>query len=147
MTRTSRCVRAEIEIDAPIDRCWRILTDFDRYSEWNAFTPKVETTLAIGDPIHLHARMIGERTMHRVEYVTRNQPYELGWEMQMGGRVLLQAERIQRLTPIDEHRTHYVSEDCFRGWLRPIVLGLFGRSMERGFTDCALGLKKAAESA
>jgi len=146
MTRTSRCVRAEVEIDAPIDRVWRILTDFDGYSEWNTFTPKVETTLAIGDPIHLHARMIGERTMHRVEYVTRNQPHTLGWEMKMGGGFLLHAERIQVLTAIDANRTHYLTEDCFGGLLRPLVLGLFGRSMERGFTDCAVGLKKAAEN-
>jgi hypothetical protein len=83
--------------------------------------------------------------MNRVETVTRNQPYTLGWDMKMGSRALLYAERVQVLTSISESRTHYMTEDCFTGWLRPIVLGLFGRAMQRGFRDCGLGLKKAVE--
>lgn len=37
-------------------------------------------------------------------------------------------------------------ETAFTGWLRPLVLAFFGKAMERGFLDCGLGLKKAAES-
>lgn len=146
MAIAPNCVRAEIEIDAPIERVWQILKDVDRYREWNPFTPRVETTLQVGDPIHLHVRLSGKRLTHRVEYITRNEPYTLGWEMKMGARFLLYAERVQTLTARDENRTHYMTEDCFTGWLRPLVLALFGRAMERGFSDCALGLKKAAES-
>ena len=146
MSRAPKCVRAEITIDAPIERVWKILKNIDGYGDWNPFTPRVETTLQIGDPIHLHVRLVGKRLTHRVEYITRNQPYTLGWEMKMGARFLLYAERVQTLTAIDENRTHYMTEDCFAGWLRPLVLALFGRAMERGFSDCALGLKKAAES-
>ncbi len=145
MARPPKCVRAEVEIDAPIDRVWKILTDTSRYGDWNPFTPRVDTTLRIGDPIHLQVRLRGERLMHRVETVTRNQPYTLGWEMKMGTRSLLYAERVQVLTPLGKERTHYMTEDCFTGWLRPLVLGLFGHSMQRGFLDCGLGLKKASE--
>ncbi len=147
MPVTSNAVRAEIDIEAPIERVWQILRDFDRYPEWNAFTPRVETSLEIGDPIHLHVRLLGERLMHRVEIVTRNQPYTLGWEMQMLTPSVLYAHRVQVLTPIDEGLTHYMTEDVFSGLLRPVVLGLLGTAMERGFRDCAMGLKKAAESA
>ena len=146
MAHPWNCVRAEVEIDAPIERVWRILTDVDGYGAWNPFTPRVETTLRIGDPVHLYVRLRGERLTHRVEHVTRNQPYSLGWEMKMGARLLLHGERVQRLTPRDAQRTHYLSEDTFGGWLAPLVLALYGRAVERGFRDCALGLKKAAES-
>ena len=146
MTLTQNCVRAEIEIDAPIDRVWGILTDIEGYADWNAFTPHVETTLEIGDPIRLKVRLVGNLSLHRVETITRNQPYTLGWDMKLGIRTLLHAERVQVLTEIDDRRTHYMTEDCFTGWLRRVVLGLFGRAMERGFLDCSLGLKKAAEA-
>lgn len=139
-------VRAEVEIDAPIEQVWRILTDLDHYGGWNPFTPHAESSLRIGDPIHLHVRLVGRRLVHRVETVTRNQPHTLGWEMKMGARFLLHAERVQVLTAIHAHRTRYVTEDRFSGWLRPLVLALYGKAMERGFMDCALGLKKAAES-
>ena len=139
-------VRAEIEIDASIDRVWQILNDLQAYAEWNPFTPLVESSLQIGDPIHLHARMIGERLFHRVEWVTRNEPHTLCWEMKMGARFLLHAERCQALTPLDDRRTHYVTEDRITGLLTPVVMGLFGRAMRRGFEDCARGLKKHAEA-
>ena len=146
MTLTPNSVRAEIEIDAPIDRVWDVLTDIEGYGDWNPFTPKVETTLEIGDPVHLCVRLVGNNKINRVETVTRNQPYTLGWDMKMVTRTLLYAERVQVLTPIDENRTRYMTEDCFSGWLRPVVLGLLGKSMERGFRDCAAGLKKVAEA-
>lgn len=146
MAGASNCVRAEIEIDAPVERVWRILKDFDRYADWNPFSPRVETTLRIGDPIHLHVRLLGKRLVHRVETVTRNERYTLGWEMKLLARFLLHAERVQTLVAIDESRTRYATEDCFTGWLRPLVLALFGRAVQRGFSDCALGLKKASES-
>jgi hypothetical protein len=146
MASTPKCVRAEVEIDAPIERVWKILTDTDGYDAWNPFTPQVETTLRIGDPIHLRVRLVGTRLVRRTEFVTRNEPHTLGWEMKMGARFLLYAERIQVLTAIGENRTHYMTEDCFTGWLRPLVLALFGKAMKRGFLDCGLGLKKAAES-
>ena len=141
-----RCVRAEIEIDASIDRVWKILLDLDSYGEWNPFTPTVESSLKLADPVHLHVRLLGRRLTHRVEYVTRNEPYTLGWEMQMGARFLLHAQRRQVLTPLEGERTHYVSEDCFTGWLASLVKALFGGAMQRGFADCARGLKKRAES-
>jgi hypothetical protein len=146
MPGTAKCVRAETEIDAPIERVWQILMDIDRYGEWNPFTPRVETTFEIGDPIHLHVRLLGKHLMHRVEFITRNEPYTLGWDMTLGARFLLHAERVQVLTETPEGRTHYMTEDCFTGWLRPVVLAVFGKAMERGFTDCGLGLKKATES-
>ena len=146
MASAPDCVRSEIEIDAPAERVWEILRDFDRYGEWNPFTPRVETTLELGAPVHLSVRLVGERPLHRVEYMTRNQPYTLGWEMKLGARFLLHAERVQTLTPVGRDRTRYVTEDCFTGWLRPLVLGLLGGAMQRGFDDCALALKKAAES-
>ena len=146
MTVSRNRVRAEVEIDAPIERVWKILTDLERYAEWNPFTPEITSNLEIGAPVEMRVRLVGKFLITRVEFLTRNAQYTLGWELHMGGGVLLHAERVQTLTPVDRGRTRYISEDTFTGWLRPLVLALFGRAMERGFTDCGLGLKKEAES-
>lgn len=34
-----KIIKAEIEIDAPPDDVFDILTDLDRYAEWNPFNP------------------------------------------------------------------------------------------------------------
>jgi hypothetical protein len=140
-------VRAEIEIDAPADRIFDILADLKSYSEWNPFTPRVESTLRTGDPVHLYVRLRGQRLSHRVEYVSRNQrPTHLCWGTTIGADFLLRAERCQILTPIDAHRTRFVNQDEIRGWLAPLVMLLFGRDMQRGFESVAAALKQRAES-
>lgn len=138
-------VRAEIEIDAPLARVREILGDLTEYSTWNPFTPHVESTLQVGDPIHLHVRLRSERLTHRVEYVTAVEPERLCWKMKMGFEALLFAERCQILTETGNGHTHYVTEDRFRGLLTPLVMFFFGRAMRRGFMDCACGLKARAE--
>jgi uncharacterized protein YndB with AHSA1/START domain len=42
-------IRAEIEIDAPIEQVWAVLSDLPRYGEWNPFTPRVDGHLAVGE--------------------------------------------------------------------------------------------------
>ncbi len=141
-------VRAEIEIDCNVARAWEILRDLDGYPDWNPFTPRVESSLRIGDPVHLYVRLRASKRKlsHRVEYVSAAEPYRLCWGMTMGAAFLLKAERCQTLRAIDEHRTHYVTEDHFSGLLTPLVIGLFGGAMQRGFADCASALKKHCET-
>ncbi len=140
-------IRAELEIHAPAARIFSILTDLEAYPRWNPFTPRVESTLRPGDPIHLHVRLRGARLFHRVEVVSVNEPPKrLCWRMKLGAGWLLSAERCQVLTPLGEGRTRYVNEDVFRGLLAPLVLWLFGSVLQRGFDDVALALRKRAEA-
>ena len=53
-------VRAEIEIDCGIERVWQILCDLPSYPEWNPFTPRVESSLRVGDPVQHRARLAGD---------------------------------------------------------------------------------------
>ncbi|MEM9174437.1 MAG: SRPBCC domain-containing protein [Myxococcota bacterium] len=139
-------VRAEVEIDAPIETVWSILCDVDRYAAWNPFTPRADSSLALGSPIRFRVRLFGQWTIPWTERVTRNAPHTLGWELVIGHRRLLHAERTQVLTRVDAHRTRYVTEDRFSGGLARFVLIFFGGAMGQGFADCAQGLKKAAEN-
>ena len=140
-------VRAEIEIDASREQVFDILADLEAYPEWNPFTPRVESTLEPGAPVHLFVRLRTAKLRHQVEYVTANErPSQLCWGADIGARFLVRADRCQRLTALGERRTRYVCTDEIQGWLAPLVMGLFGEAMQRGFEDCAQALKKRAES-
>jgi hypothetical protein len=58
---------------------------------------------------------------------------------------LLGAERIQRLAELPDGRTRYWTGDTFSGLLVPVVLGLYGAHIQRGFDDAARALKARAE--
>ena len=140
-------IRAEAEIEAPAERIFAILCDLGAYPEWNPFTPRVESSLRPGDPIHLHVRLGGRRLSHRVEVVSANEPSRrLCWRMQLGAPWLLSSERCQELTPLGGGRTRYRNEDVFRGCLAPLVTWLFGSALQRGFDGVARALKQRAEA-
>ena len=52
--RTKRTIRSAIEIRAPIETVWRVLTDFDSYPEWNPHIRRVrgKPARARGSTIH-----------------------------------------------------------------------------------------------
>jgi hypothetical protein len=140
-------IATEITIEAPRARVWSILEDIARYPEWNPFTPKIETTLALGTPVVLHVAMHpGKPTMRQVEvmssYVAGE---ELGWGTTMGHPIFLKANRTQRLTELSEARCHYRSVDTFSGALVPIVMAFYRAHVQRGFDETARALKERAE--
>ncbi|MCP4038910.1 MAG: SRPBCC domain-containing protein [bacterium] len=141
-------VRAEIEIDAPPEVVFDILTDLERYPEWNPFTPRIDSSLEIGAAVRMRVRLREGRGLRRqVETVTANErPHKLCWGANIPVRFLIRADRCQRLESLEGGRTKYVCTDDISGWLTPIVIRYFGKAMRRGFEDCAIALKKRAES-
>ncbi len=140
-------VRSEtVEIDAPIERAWDVLTDFARYGEWNPFTPSVATDFEIGSPVELFVRM-GPWRLRQVERIEAVEPPHLiAWSTTMGHRFLISALREQRLEAVGEGRCRYRTSDAFSGLLIPLVMLLFGGFVRRGFNDVARGLKARAEA-
>lgn len=140
-------VRAEVLIDAPRERVFDILTDLAAYGDWNPFTPRVDSSLEIGAPVHLHTRLLGERIFVQTEFVTANErPHKLCWGANIPARFLVRADRCQTLASLEDGHTHYVCTDEITGWLSPIVMRFFGGAIQRGFDDCARALKQRAES-
>ena len=134
------------QITAPADHVWDILTDVERYGEWNPFTPQARTDFRIGTPAHLLVRM-GSTRMRITEIVCAFEPTRLiAWKKAFGPSWLLLAVREQRLEPVNEGNCAYHNTDRLTGILAPIVFLCFGRYMRRGFNDVGKGLKRFAES-
>lgn len=141
-------IEASAEIDAPPERVWAILVDLGSYGEWNPFTPRIDATLQVGDPVVLHVAMKpGRRLLIQREVCTANDPAarELGWGTTMLAPFVLHANRVQRLEPLPGGRTRYYTADTFSGLLVPLVMALFRADIQRGFDGVARALKERAE--
>lgn len=137
-----------VEINAPREQVWAILTDLKQYPQWNPFTYRVETTLAIGDPVDLYVRFKKRGEVSQKEQVRIVQkPERLAWGMKMGARFILCAQRDQVLTALDDRRCTYQTWDAFSGLLTPLVMALFKSDIEGGFNAMAEALKVRAENA
>lgn len=140
-------IRTEpVEIHAPIDLVWTVLTEVDKYSDWNPFTPQVRTDFSIGSPANLLVRMGPAKFRIAESMCAFENPRLIAWEKTFGARWLLHAVREQHLQPVGRTGCSYHNTDRLTGVLAPMVFACFGSYMRRGFDDVAEGLKARAEA-
>ncbi|MEU0542682.1 SRPBCC domain-containing protein [Nocardia sp. NPDC005978] len=135
-----------VDIDAPAELVWQVLTDVDNYGEWNPFVPECTTTLEPGTPIDMKVRLVGPPRNQR-EYIFSNTPgKEFSYKMKPAPLGLLSSHRQHILTPLGDGRTRYESHFELQGPLSPVVGGLLGNALRKGFGGMTAGVKLRAES-
>ena len=135
-----------ITIGAPASFVWSVLTDFDKYSEWNPFTPYAQTTLQIGSPVRLKVRMWpGHRQI--IESVRAVEPpHLLSWNKAFPHRSILFAVRNQIIESDSQLSCVYYNTDSLSGFISQVIGPMFRRYMNVGFNDVGVALKERSES-
>ena len=140
-------LRAEIEIDAPAERVWRILTDFASYPDWNPFISQIDGTPAAGERLSVRIEPPGGRGMEFRPTVLASEPNrELRWLGRLIIPGLVDGEHSFRLDWRGSDRVRVVQAERFSGLLIPFLGGVL-RNTERGFHAMNQALKARAEQA
>lgn len=136
-----------VDIDAPPERVWDVLTDFDRYDEWNPFMRVVGRP---NEAARLHVELFppGGRPARFRPTVTRAVPgRELRWLGRLWTRGVFDGEHQFVLDPLDDgRRTRLTHAESMTGVLTPLVWRRVGAATERGFEAMNAALKREAET-
>jgi hypothetical protein len=128
-------INQPIEIDAPAEVVWEVITDLEKYGEWNPFIPECRSTLEVGDPIEMRVQIFAAFAQPQTEFITEHEPDKhlcYGLPTQPLGS--LRSRRCHDVEAIDAGRTRYTSRFELSGWLNSVVRTLLGRRLEAGFT-------------
>jgi uncharacterized protein YndB with AHSA1/START domain len=136
----------EFEIAAPAEIVWEVLTDFQRYGEWNPFCVECATTLTPGDPIRMQVNLTGkpQRVEEVIESCTPGQGF--AYHMKPIPLGALSSQRTHRIEPVTATTSRYYSHFELKGWLKPLVVAIFGKGMRAGFGGMSEGVKQRAEA-
>ena len=136
-----------LEIAAPAATVWSVITDLDRYPEWNPFVVACRSSLQPGSPIVMRVRVFPGFAQSQRETVFEHEPGRLlsygVAPMPLG---MLTSRRSHEVTALGTDRTRYASHFELRGWLAPVVQALLGRRLEDGFAAMSAAIKARAES-
>jgi hypothetical protein len=137
---------AMIDIDAPAERVWHVLTDFHRYPEWNPFMRRVAGEAARRAELEVLIQPDGARAlMLRPRIVTFRPPRELRWRWLARLPGMFVGEQRFVVEHIDSSRSRLIHENRFRGLLVPFVRRLLDGPVTRSFEATGLALKQFAE--
>ena len=134
-----------IEIDAPAERVWQVLTDFGRYPEWNPFMPRVAGEPAGRAELEVLILPDGARRALRLRprIVTFRPPRELKWLARLPG--LFVGEQRFVVEALEPARSRLIHEKRFRGLAVPFLRRMLDGPVKRSFDATGLALKQFAE--
>jgi len=144
--RTVRTIRSAIEIRAPIEVVWQVLTDFSAYPEWNPHIRYARGTPRLGRRIWIRSQPPDARAMRfRPLIISWSPPHELRWRSTFISARLFSGEHGFRLEPLHGQRVRFVQDETYRGFLVPLYSRLRLPATRRGFEQMNQALRERAE--
>ena len=141
-------LHSEIEIDAPAERVWELLTDFGSYPQWNPFIRNISGLPASGERLEVRLEPPGGRAMTFKPKVLKAEPNrELRWLGHLLVPGLFDGEHSFIIQPLEENRVRFVQREAFKGLLVPLFARNLETNTQRGFEQMNRVLKERAEAA
>ena len=140
-------LHADIEIQAPAERVWTVLTDFATYPQWNPFIKSVVGSPQKGERLQIVIQPSGGKALRFSPIVLTA---DTGRELRWLGRLMLpgifDGEHWFVIEPLTGDRVRFTQRERFTGLLvRPLRTSL-DRDTQRGFEEMNLALKTRAEA-
>ncbi len=140
-------VSAEIEIEAPAERVWQVLTDFAKFPEWNPFIRQMSGEVRTGAPLEVRLEPPGGRAM---SFKPKMINVETNREMRWLGRLLIPGlftgEHSFSIEALDEKGVRFIQHEKFTGLLVPFMAKSLDKDTKSGFEAMNRALKERAES-
>lgn len=140
-------LHTEIEIDAPAETVWSVLTDLDNYANWNPFVTEASGDIAVGSKLVNRIAPPGGRAMTFKPVVTVVESARVfEWLGRLGLPGIFDGRHRFELTPISSGGTRLVHSEEFQGFLvRPMRKSLDTQT-RAGFEAMNVALKARAEA-
>ena len=116
-----RELRTEIQISAPIDRVWQVLTDFDHWHEWNPMVNQASGNASVHSKLDITMRgPDGKNAMkYQPTLLEVNAPRSLRWRATMMSGLFFTNDRVFELSE-KNGGTMLINKEEFSGLMVPL---------------------------
>jgi len=133
-----------IDIEAPQQKVWESLVDFESWGSWNPFIPIAEGNLKIGESMRIKVVPPGLKPkIFKPEVYEVKQYEKIIW----GGSflwIIYQGEHVFLLKPLPGGKTRFRQIERFHGPLI-LLMGTMIKKTEKGYHQMNLAFKKHVE--
>jgi hypothetical protein len=136
----------QIMINAPAEQVWKVLTDIDRYHEWNPVIRRVEGNLTVGQTVRMTASSAGGERRWACRISRHQDGREFAWQFTDRHPLLYRGEHTFCVIAIGAHTTRYIDVETFHGLLVPSRRHQLATQTRAGMAAMGDALKQRAES-
>jgi hypothetical protein len=139
-------ISTSIEISADARTVWGILTDFEKYGEWNPFIRSIEGSKQIGARLNVFLQPSGTKGMRfRPRLLEFSEEHGIRWLGRLVIPGLFDGEHSFSMTRKADGSVRFVQEETFRGILVPLLKRSLQNDTKRGFEEMNRALKARSE--
>jgi hypothetical protein len=136
----------EVEIDAPPEAVWDVLTDLDAYETWNPFIVEGSGNVVEGESLHLRMRPPGGKAMRFKPTVTAaDRATRFEWLGHVAAPGLFDGRHRFELRA-QRGGTTLVHSEEFSGVLVPMLMKLLDEKTRSGFEAMNVAMKERVEA-
>jgi hypothetical protein len=141
-------LHTDIEIAAPPQTIWAVLTDLPAYGRWNPFIRQVYGDLHGGTYLEVSVRPPGARRARlRPKVLVVAPPRELCWRAYVLMPEVLEVEQRFLLGPTSNGEVHFKQSLRVSGLIAPLLRSRVDRYVNRGIREMNAALKGRVERA
>ncbi len=138
-------ISTEITINAPREKVWAILTDFNNYYSWNPFIVQSSGQAVVGSRL-INTMMNGKGTMvFKPVVLTVKQNEYFDWLGSLFIKGLFDGHHYFKLEDLGNGQTRLTQGENFSGILAGLLLISIGKQTRKGFEKMNEALKERAE--
>ncbi|MDO6759356.1 SRPBCC domain-containing protein [Tamlana sp. 2_MG-2023] len=116
-------IKTSITINASKEKIWKILTDFEKYHEWNSFIKSVTGEVKVGNQIKIKLQGMAFKPI----VLTLKENTELKWLGHLWFKGLFDGKHKFKLTDNGNGTTNFEQSEIFSG----ILVKLFTKSLDK----------------
>jgi hypothetical protein len=108
-------VHTEIEIQASAEKVWNILTDFDKFPEWNPLITRAIGKPAVGESVDINVPSGTKDMILHCTVVKADPNLELCWKYHVGLPFLFTGVHSFRIEPVSASRVRFIDREVMTG--------------------------------
>ena len=140
-------IESEIEIAAPVDKVWAVLTDIEKWSDFNS---AINASTGVASPGSVHSvTMRGEEAgtdgpQYAPEIISFDEGKSYRWRAVMGAGIIFTNHKLFELTPTDTG-TLLKHSEVFNGMMLPLMKGFMQEGVPPILDEMNQAFKAEAE--
>jgi len=147
LTLFTRYIEATIDIAAPPDRVWAVLTDLAAYPDWNPFIRRAAGRLQVGETLRMRLDVPPGRKMKlKVRILSVEPGRSFQWLGSVAVRGIFDGFHRFSIEDTGPDSVRLVQQERFCGLLVPLLGNYVAGGAERGFEAMNRALKQRVEA-
>jgi len=141
-----KSLHAAIDIDAPAERVWQVVSDFGKYADWNPFIVRAAGEPRVGERLDITIAAPGMKPVSFRPRVLDVEPGRLiRWKGEFKLPGLFDGRHALIVDALDGGRSRFTTHEDVTGILLPFV-GKVMTASQQGFELMAQAVKQRAEA-